>query len=281
MRILVTGAAGLLGREITGAAWERGWDVLGLARRELDVTDPLAVEAALRGFRPRAVIHCAAYTHVDRAEAEPDRARAVNVDGVRTTAEAAHETGATFVSFSTDFVFDGRRDTPYLPGDPTNPLNVYGATKLEGERAAADWGAEHLTVRTSWLYGAGGRNFVTSILRRAAAGEPLQVVMDQRGRPTWARELAHDTLDLLDRGARDTWHVAGGGTCTWLELAREAVRLRGLDVAVQGVSAEAWGAPAERPRFSVLDVSATEAFLERPMRPWRDALRAFVEELDA
>ena len=278
MKALVTGAAGLLGTELVREASARRWEVLALGRGALDVTDAGAYRAAILAERPDVVLHCAAYTAVDRAESEPDLARRVNVDGARAGAEAARDRGALFVSFSTDYVFDGTQGSPYLPGDSPNPLNVYGRTKLEGERAVEDSGADALTIRTSWLYGSAGPSFVTAILRRARAGESLRVVDDQTGRPTWTRNLAADALDLVQRGARGTWHAAGGGTCTWLELAREAVRLDGLDVPIEGVSTDAWGAPAPRPRYSVLDLSATEALLGRPMVPWTEALRSFLAE---
>lgn len=276
MKALVTGAAGLLGTDLVRAAHDRGWEVVGLDRGALDVTDADAVVDTLDRHAPDVVLHCAAYTAVDRAESEPHLARSVNVDGVGHTAEAAARVGATFVSFSTDFVFDGEAESPYLPGDSPKPLSVYGRTKLEGEQAAAGSGADHLVVRTSWLYGAGGRSFVTTILRRAEAGEPLRVVDDQRGRPTWARNLAVATLELVDEGARGTWHVTDGGACSWVELAQEALRIRRLTATVEVVTTEALGAPAPRPRYSVLDVSATEELLGRAMVPWPEALSEFL-----
>jgi len=270
VRIAVTGASGLLGSEVVEQARARGWDVAPLTRTELDVRDADAARRMLRAARPNAVVHCAAYTAVDRAESEPELARAVNVDGTRHVAEAAAATGARLVYVSTDYVFDGKKRTPYLPDDETGPLSVYGATKLEGERAALAAEPSALVVRTSWLYGSTG--FVPAILRKAASGETLRVVDDQRGRPTWAPDLAEAFLDLFASGARGVYHAAGGGDCTWLELAREALRVRGLDVPVRSISSADFGAAAERPAYSVLDLTATEARLGRPMRDWREAL---------
>jgi dTDP-4-dehydrorhamnose reductase len=276
MRILVTGAAGLLGREIVARGVARGHDVAGLSHAELDVVDGAQVDAAVTRHRPDVVVHCAAYTAVDRAESEPERATAVNRDGTRNVARAAAGIGAALLCVSTDYVFDGRKRTPYAPADPVGPLSVYGLTKLEGERAAVEALPTALVVRTSWLYGHQS-GFVPAILRVAQKGEPLRVVDDQRGRPTWAPHAAAAMLDLLERGAEGVWHVAGGGECTWLELAREALRLQGLDVAVEAVSTRDYGAAAARPAFSVLDLSATEAFLGRRMPDRRSALRSHLE----
>lgn len=304
-RMLVTGAAGLLGSEVVRAAGARGYEVLAADRSTLDVTDREAVRATLQdrgGSTPpfTDVVHCAAYTAVDRAEDEPELARRVNVDGTRHVAEAAADAGARFVSVSTDYVFDGRARTPYAPDAPVSPLSVYGRTKLEGERVTLASQPGALVIRTSWLYGAGGRNFVSAMLERgreraatggagrsgaagragvAAGREPLRVVDDQRGRPTWARNTAQGLLDLLERRVRGVWHVADGGEASWLELAREAFRLCGVPTTLGAVSTEAWGAPAPRPRYSVLDVAGTEAILGRPRMDWREALRGYLTEV--
>jgi dTDP-4-dehydrorhamnose reductase len=277
MRLLVTGAAGLLGSHVVAEARARGHAVAGLSHADLDVVDFDTVERVVGAHRPDAVFHCAGYTAVDRAESEPEKARAVNVDGTRHVACAATNVGAAFVTVSTDYVFDGRKRTPYVPDDEVGPLSVYGRSKLEGDRAAFEAAPSALVVRTSWLYG-GENGFVPAILRRAERGEALRVVDDQRGRPTWAPHAAAAMLDLLERGASGVWHVAGGGECTWLELAREAIRLRGLDVTVAPISTADFGSPARRPAYSVLDLSATESFLGRSMTHWREALAAYVRE---
>lgn len=283
MKLLLTGAGGLLAREFSDLAPAAGHTLVALPRAELDVTDARAVHAALDRHRPDVVLNCAAYTAVDRAEANADAAFRVNRDGARYVAEAAAAYGAVMVHPGTDFVFDGRARRPYRPDDPLAPLGVYGRSKAEGERAVLDASSRHLVVRTSWLYGAGGRNFISAILERAERGLPLRVVSDQRGRPTWARNLAGTILELLAvrPPVSGIWHATDGGEATWLELAREALALRGLDADIEPVSTEAWGAPAPRPPYSVLDVSATEALLGRPMMPWRQALREFLDRLQA
>ncbi|HUG36078.1 MAG TPA: dTDP-4-dehydrorhamnose reductase [Candidatus Limnocylindrales bacterium] len=273
MRILVTGAEGLLGTALVAEARSRGHELMGLGRGALDVTDAPAVRDALEAAGPDAVVHCAAYTAVDRAEAEPELARAVNRDGTRYVAEAAAGVGAGLVYVSTDYVFDGQKRSPYLPDDAPRPLSVYGRTKLEGEEAVRQAGGEALVVRTSWLYGPSS-GFVPAILRRARAGQALHVVDDQRGRPTWAPHAAAALLDLLESGALGTWHVAGQGECTWFELAREALELEGLGVGLDPISTAEYGAAAPRPSYSVLDLEATEARIGRSLPHWRQGLRA-------
>jgi dTDP-4-dehydrorhamnose reductase len=279
MRILVTGAAGLLGTRVAEEARARGHDVVALGRAELDVTDERNVASTIAGHAPDAVVHCAAYTAVDRAESEPDRAFAVNRDGTRHVAAAASRAGAVVLQVSTDYVFDGRGNRPYLPDDETAPRSVYAKSKLEGEHAVLDVCEESIVVRTSWLYG-GSSGFVPAILRRAGRGEPLRVVDDQRGRPTWAPHAASTLLDLLGRDVRGIWHVGGGGDCTWYELAKRAVRLAGYDVPIEPISTAELGAPAQRPAYSVLDLEATEQLLGRRMVDWRDALAEYIR-LDA
>lgn len=277
LRIAVTGASGLLGSRIVGEALLRGHEVTALDRAALDVTDADGTLRALEADGPSAVIHCAAYTAVDRAEAEPERARSVNVEGARNVARASAAVGAVMVYPSTDYVFDGCKRTPYLPDDRPHPLSVYGRTKLEGEHAVTDAGCDALVVRTSWLYGP-GKGFVPGILRLAAGGGPLRVVDDQTGRPTWVGNAAPLVLELVERGERGAWHVTDGGECTRLELAREALRLRGDRTEVEAISTREFGAPAARPPYSVLDLTHTERALGRGMMDWGEALRRFMDE---
>jgi len=278
-RLLVTGAGGLLGREVVRAGEVRGYEVAAIDRSTLDVTDAGAVRAHFLASRPEVVVHCAAYTAVDRAEEEPDLARRVNVDGARNVAEGAVACGAWMVHVSTDYVFDGAATKPYAVDAATGPRSVYGRTKLEGEGAVLAASPLALVVRTSWLYGSGGRNFVTAMLERGRAGAPLRVVGDQTGRPTWARNAAHGLLDLFERRVRGVWHLADGGTATWCELAREAFRRAGIDADVVSVTTAAWGAPAPRPGYSVLDLAGTEALLGRASMDWREALGLFLDEI--
>lgn len=258
-------------------AHARGVSVTALERGRLDVTDAERCRALITSEAPDVVVHCAAYTDVDGAESDEDRALGVNRDGTRNVAAAAAEVGAVLVYPGSDYVFDGRKDGPYLVDDPPAPPGAYGRSKLAGERAVREAGGPHLVVRTSWLYGAGGRNFVDTIRERALDRGEIRVVHDQRSRPTWAASLARTVLDLVATGARGTLHACDSGTASWLELAEAVVEMCGLETGLVPVTTESWGAPAPRPARSVLDLRATEALLGRPLPHWRTSLKTYLE----
>jgi dTDP-4-dehydrorhamnose reductase len=248
---------------------------------DFDVTDRDQVHKVLEKLRPEAIVHGAAYTAVDAAEADPDAAWAVNAEGTRAVAEAAEELGARLVYLSTDYVFSGDCTRPYTEDDPPAPLSVYGATKLAGERFAAEVEG-HLILRTSWVFGE-GKNFIRAILR-AAAGRPgrqLDVVDDQRGRPTFAVDLAAGILRLLEGQAAGTFHLQGGGEpATWADVAEAALAAAGIDAGVRRVSTAAYdagrpGPVARRPANGVLDCSRAAA-LGVTLRPWREAVEDYV-----
>ncbi len=277
MRVLVTGAGGMLAQAVCRALRTRDHETLALEHGELDVTDARAVERSIAEARPHAVVQCAAYTRVDDAEADEDRATLVNAGATGFVARACLQVGARLLYPSTDYVFDGTGTRPYRPDDEPGPLNAYGRSKLRGEaaaRVAGDW----LVVRTSWLYGAGGRNFVASILGRAAEGGPLRVVADQRSSPTWTGDLAPVLVALLEQGARPgVYHAANRGDASWYDLAVEALRLEGMEVEVEAASTADTERPAVRPPYSVLDCTATEP-IAGPFRHWKQALAAALEE---
>ncbi len=279
MRILVTGAAGLLGNTVVRIAGERGHDVRAFDIADLDVTDPGEVDRRLRAEKPEVVVHCAAYTAVDRAEEESDQAMSVNRDGTRNVAMAAAQVGATVVYPSTDYVFNGRSDTPYGPDDEPSPLNAYGVSKLAGEQVLAVSGCRSLVVRTSWLYGAGGRDFVDVVLEQGARRSQMAVVDDQLGCPTWTGSLAPGIVELAEAGAEGTYHLCDAGEASWLDLARKVVEEAGIDLELTATSTAAWGAPAQRPPYSVLDCSRVETTLGREMTPWQESLRAYLLEV--
>ena len=278
LRILVTGAAGLLGNALVRTAEDRGHDVRAFTRLALDITDPGEVERRLRAEKPEVVIHCAGYTAVDRAEEELDQAMSVNRDGTRNVAMAAAQIGATLVYPSTDYVFNGRSDAPYGPDAETSPLNAYGVSKLAGEQVLSVSGCSWMVVRTSWLYGSGGWDFVDVVLEEAARRGAMRVVDDQVGCPTWTGSLAPGIVELAEAGVTGTHHLCDAGQASWLELAQTVVEEAGLNLELTATSTHAWGAPAHRPPYSVLDCAEAERIRGREMTPWRESLHTYLSE---
>jgi len=253
LRWFVTGAGGQLA---TAFAKTLEGEVFLSGEAALDIRDADAVYAAVHGFAPDIVLHTAAYTDVDGAEADPDLAEAVNVEGTRNVIEAVRGTHTTVVYFSTDYVFDGAKGSPYVESDPTGPLGVYARTKLAGEEEVLSW-VRGIVVRTAWLFSDTGQNFVKTILAaatlNAGEGEPLRVVDDQIGSPTYAGHLAAAVDEALRQGvAPGLYHMAGSGYCSWYELAREVVQLAGLGVEIEPITTAELGRPAPRPAFSAL-----------------------------
>lgn len=275
-KILVTGAGGQLGQEIVRLN-APGMRFVGLDRSELDITDADACRETVSRLNPFAIIHAAAYTAVDRAESEPERAQRVNVDGTRYMAEAAQAVGAKFCYVSTDYVFDGRGDRPYREDDETGPQTVYGRTKLEGERAALMSCEKTFVVRTSWVYGPYGANFVKTMLNVAKQGKPLTVVDDQTGSPTHTLDLARFLAELVQTEKYGTYHASNIGTCTWYQFAQAIFEESGLKVDLAPCSTEQFPRPAPRPKYSVLAHDALARAGFSPMRPWRDALRDYLQ----
>lgn len=253
-RWFVTGAGGQLA---TAFAHILEGDVFLSREEALDIRDATAVYAAVHGFAPDVVLHTAAYTDVDGSESHPELAAAINVEGTRNLVHAVRGTHTTLVYFGSDYVFDGLKGSPYVESDATHPLGVYGRTKLGGEKEVLAW-ARGIVIRTAWLFSETGHNFVKTILgaarQRAGTGEPLRVVDDQVGSPTFAGHLADAVDEALRLGlGPGIYHMAGAGYCSWCELAREVVQLTGLDVEVLPITAAELGRPAPRPPFSALD----------------------------
>lgn len=276
---LVTGGAGQLGHALQQALASRGEAFAAPTHAELDVCDAEAVARAFARHAPRVVVNCAALTKVDTCEREPALAQRANAEAVAILARACAASGATLVQLSTDYVFAGDGDRPYREEDAPAPRSVYGRTKLAGEEAAlAVPGA--LVVRTSWVYGR-GRNFPAAILAQAREGKPLRVVADQRGRPTYAADLADGLLRLLAVGATGRVNYANDGEGTWLDLARAVLDSCGFsDRPIQPLTTEELGLPAPRPRYSVLDLSRARSF-GVPTREWQAALRDYLSSPDA
>lgn len=274
---VVTGAAGMLGQAICAELAGRGLDVVAAARADLDVTDAGACREFFESRRPDVIFHCAAWTNVDGAESKPDVATRVNHGGTANVVAAADAVGARVVHFSTDYVFDGSATSPLPIDTPRNPISAYGRGKAEAEQAVEESPGRHLIIRTSWLYGPGGGNFIDAMVARAAGGK-LNVVNDQVGRPTRTADLAAAAVDLVELGATGVFHVANQGEATWFELAQTIFDWMGSPVTLEPVSTEAWGAPAPRPRYSVLDLSVAEELLGRSMPHWTDALSAHLQQ---
>jgi dTDP-4-dehydrorhamnose reductase len=275
MRVLVTGAAGMLGQDVVGAARERGYEVTALARTDLDITDGAAVARTVRDAAPEAVVNCAAWTDVDGAEADEEEATRVNGTGAGNVARAAAEAGAVLVHLSSDYVFDGNGRAPYVESDPVAPLSAYGRSKLAGEREVADAGSRHVIVRSSWLFGLGGGNFVETMLRLGAEAGELRVVNDQIGCPTFTGHLAGALLDLAGGQALGIHHVAGAGACSWHAFAIEIFRQVGMEVRVDPTTTAQIGRPAPRPAYSVL-ATARDDGVQLP--EWREGLADYLAE---
>jgi dTDP-4-dehydrorhamnose reductase len=285
-RILLLGAGGRLGRELAGVLPALG-AVTAPSSRELDLTRPDDVRAAVRRLRPDVLVNAAAYTDVDAAEADGDRAAALNARAPRVLAEEAAALGALLVHFSTDFVFDGAKAAAYVEDDPPAPLGVYGRTKLDGELGVRDAGCAHLILRTSWVYAADRDSFVTRVLRWARERRTLRIVADRTGNPTWCRALAEATAELLKAGSPEpagffgsrggTYHLAGTGSATQWEWADAILRLdprrseQVLEELLPAASAD-FPAPAARPPFSALDCSRIQREFGVRLAPWRDDL---------
>jgi len=281
MKILVTGANGQLGRELVLLPAPRDTEIVGFTREELDITDLGQCRSVIQSHKPDAIIHCAAYTKVDQAESEPDEAYRVNTYGTRNAALAAEEVGAKFVYISTDYVFDGRADKPYREYDRTDPQTVYGRSKLAGEQLVQSLSSRYFIVRTSWVYGKHGANFVKTMLKLAEERDRLKVVHDQIGSPTYTLDLARFLLELVKSDYYGIYHASNSGVCSWYEFAKAIFEERRLNVHVEPCTTEEFPRPAPRPAWSVLDHGAIRAHGFEPLRPWREALRDYLNETHA
>jgi dTDP-4-dehydrorhamnose reductase len=298
-RILLTGATGQVGGELVKLLAPLG-EVVAPVRGEMDLADVSSVRAVIRSVRPRWIVNPGAYTAVDKAESEPELAYAVNVEAVRVMGEEARALGAGVIHFSTDYVFDGSGDAPYRETDATGPVSVYGASKLAGEEALAASGAGHLIFRTSWVYGGVGKNFLLTILKLAREREVLRVVGDQHGAPTWSRDLARMTVQVItqcEMAARGdglskvladlggVYHAAGAGETTWCGFAAEAVRLRreaepGVRFAeIEAITTAEYPTPARRPRNSRMNCGKLAERFGWTMMDWQESLGEVLAEL--
>ena len=276
MRLLVTGAAGMLGHEVVAAAQRLGHEVAAWDLPECDLIDARATLDAVRRLEPRAVVNCAAYTNVDAAETDEATAERVNADAAGNLARACAGAGARLVHVSTDYVFDGTKTEPWLESDAPNPLGAYGRTKLHGEQQVAEELDDHAIVRTAWLFGPHGPNFIGTMLRLAGERDEVSVVTDQLGSPTFAGHLAPALVDMAERTDRGVFHGAGSGSCSWYELTLEAFDVAGVQCRVLPTTTDRFPRPAPRPAYSVLG-SEREHPITLP--PWQDGVRAHLAAL--
>ena len=292
MKILLTGPHGQIGWELSRCLPRLG-QVIPVDRTRLDLADAHSIRATLRAVRPDLIVNAAGYTAVDRAESQAPLSEAVNATGSGILAEEAAEIGAALISYSTDYVFDGAKRTPYGPEDEPHPLNTYGRTKLEGERRILASGASAIVLRTSWVYSMRRSNFVLTMLRMMAVKPEIRVVDDQYGCPSWSRRIAEGTAKIIERGLTTdaagrvtfgeqggTYHLACTGVTTWCELARrvfELVRADPMPRVVPITSGE-YPTAAKRPPYSALDCAITQATFGVDLGPWDEALEAALKD---
>jgi dTDP-4-dehydrorhamnose reductase len=279
LRWLVTGAGGMVGQDACAALKSRGETVLPLTKSDLDILDAAAVRETVRRAKPDVIINCAAYTKVDEAEANEDLATAINGSAVEFLADAANDVDALLVQISTDFVFDGAKRTPYEVNDVPAPLSAYGRSKLAGEQAASI-ARKHIILRTAWLFGVHGPNFVEAIRNQIRKGNPVRVVNDQRGRPTYTPHLANAIIRLAQRAhdderARGIIHYADDPECTWFDFARA---FAGDTATVTPVSSDAFARPAKRPAYSVLSTERYEQITGLKPESWEEGLREYLRQ---
>jgi dTDP-4-dehydrorhamnose reductase len=277
MRVLITGANGQLGQDIVKVfEKQQGFTVLGTGRAALDITDADQCNQIMNTFKPDAVIHCAAYTAVDQAEAEPDKAFIVNAVGTRNLAVAAEKNNAKFCYISTDYVFDGNASTPYNEYDNTNPSGVYGKSKRAGEILTQSLCSKYFIVRTSWVFGKYGNNFVKTMLKIAKEKNNLKVVNDQIGSPTYTFDLAVFILQLISTEQYGIYHASNSGFCSWYEFAQAIFEETGTEISLEPCTTNEFPRPAPRPKYSVFDKMFIRINGFNEFRHWREALKEFL-----
>ena len=281
MKVLVTGIGGQLGHDVVRELEQRGQDVVGVGREEMDITDAEKVGEVIRACAPDAVIHCSAYTAVDRAEDEADQCRKVNVDGAKNIAEVCAELDCKMIYISTDFVFSGEGERPWETDDAAGPISVYGRTKYEGEKEVKSRLDKFFIVRISWVFGKNGNNFVKTMLRIGKENGAVKVVDDQIGSPTYTRDMAVLLADMVQTEKYGVYHASNEGFCSWYEFAKEIFRLAGMDeVSVTPITSDQFPAKAKRPFNSRMSKEKLikEGFNKLPS--WQDALKRYLQELD-
>jgi dTDP-4-dehydrorhamnose reductase len=281
MRVVVTGAAGQLGKDVLLELARKNHQAYGLDRQQLDITIEKDVMAYISEVKPDVILHCAAYTNVDAAEENEDAAYAVNAAGTEYLAKAASQTGAKMLYVSTDYVFDGSANEPYEVDEPTKALGAYGRTKLAGEQLLQKHLDKFFIVRTAWVFGIHGNNFVKTMLRLGKERGEVGVVHDQVGSPTYTVDLAQFMVELMETDKYGVYHATNNGICSWYEFAVEIFKQAELDVKVNPLTSDQFPRPAARPKYSVLSKKRIEQEGLKPLRDWKQALGAYLEESKA
>ncbi|SFE21900.1 dTDP-4-dehydrorhamnose reductase [Paenibacillus catalpae] len=276
MKILVTGAYGQLGHDVV-KLFSVSHEVLGLGRKQLDITNETQCVEVIEAFKPDVVIHCAAFTDVDLAESEEELAFKMNDFGTQNVARASANIGAKLCYISTDYVFDGKASNPYVEYAPTNPQSVYGKSKRAGELAAQMFSARYFIVRTSWVYGQNGENFVKTMLKLAQERDRLEVVSDQFGSPTYTKDLVHFLVQLISSEKYGIYHASNTGICSWYDFALAIMEESGYKVEIKPCSTDDFPRPAPRPKYSAIAHTAIHSNGFEDFRPWRKALEEFLK----
>lgn len=282
-KVLITGARGTAGRALARYLQSRA-KVTACGHADLDIADELQVRKLIGEKKPDIVFNCAGYTRVDDAEAEPELAHRVNVDGPRILAHALDESGGKLIHLSTDYVFDGEKRAPYLPGDPVGPLSIYAQTKADSEKAVLGCGSRNLVVRVAWLFTTGGKTFLSKLKELIMREKLLRVADDREGRCTYSPDLAEALWDFAEKDAKGIFHFSNNGSCSWYDFAHallDTARKLGLPVKtekLERVSSKSFASRAARPEYSVLDLNATVKLLGRAPREWRETLVDFLKE---
>jgi dTDP-4-dehydrorhamnose reductase len=281
-KILITGVGGMLGWALVNNL-SREYEVKGIDIQDGDITDQSAITKIIKDYRPKIIIHAAAYTDVDGSELNRQRSFAVNAKGTESVSLASKEINAVLFYISTDYVFDGQKKKPYIETDLPHPINIYGQSKLAGEKIIQSLLDKYFILRTSWLFGPKGKNFVTTILNKAEEDKVLKIVSDQLGSPTYTLDLAKvinaliANIDFGDSASiYGIYHITNSGSCSWYEFAKKIISLRQLNIQVLPISSQESKRPAQRPKMSVLDNAKLKAVFNLSLRPWQEALNHFL-----
>lgn len=281
MKVLLTGAKGMLGMDLVKRMKIEGYEVVVTDIDELDITIIDDVSKFIKREKPDLVINCAAYTQVDKAETEKEKAYLINAEGVKNLAILCNENKGLLCHISTDYVFDGKKNTPYVPEDPPNPINTYGYTKYQGEKFLMDICSKYYLIRTSWLYGLKGNNFVYTILKLAKRKDQLRIVNDQIGAPTWTVTLSEAIAYVIKKGELGIYHITddAGEGISWYDFASEIIRLSNLKTKIIPIKTEDYQTAVKRPLYSLLDISKIKKLMEGRIPYWKDSLHFFLDNL--